>query len=438
MVKKKSMTPNIITKESGITLISLIVTIIIMLILAGVTISMVAGENGLIAKAREEREQYLNVQDKKQDEVNVLEERVESRQTNTEVANDAQPIKYQADLNGQKFETFDDALVALKSSTSSTNKITLMKDLNDTKTGMYQFTKSVTIDLNGHDLETSRYFLVYARKVTITGKGTIKTSDNMPFNLMGSSNPAATNGYTTLNIDKDVNLYMDREGWGYMITMAMTNYLNYKYGIVVNFNGTMSGSENTKLIGFFINGLYEDTKATINIQDNAVINAMYGVICSGDATFNFSGKINATRNGIEMRSGTLNITKGSIISTYPQTTVLANGSGSTTDGAAIAIAQHTTLKPIKVNISGGEFKAYTPFLEANPQNNAKEATDLIELNITGGKYQNLENSTAKSITSQDCENFIKGGTFDVSPDQNYLVEGYKIRNINGKYNVVSE
>ena len=438
MVEKKSVKPNIINKNNGITLISLIVTVVIMLILAGVTISMLSGEDGIIPKAREEREQYLNVQDKKQDEVNVLEERLESRQTNTEITDNIEQIKYQADLNGQKFETFDDALVALNSSTSLTNKITLIKDINDTETEMYQFTKNITIDLNGHDLTTSRSFLVYATKVTITGKGTIKTSNNMPFNIMGSSDAAATNGYTTLNIDKDVNLYMNREGWSYMVTMAMTEYLDYKYGIVVNFNGTMSGRENADLIGFFINGLYTNTKATINIQDNAVLNVTYGVISSGDATFNFSGKINAERTGIEMKSGTLNITKGSITSTYSQTTVVANGSERTIDGTAVAIAQHTTSNPIKVNISGGEFKAYTPFIEANPLNNTSEATDLIELSITGGKYKNLENSIAKSINSEDCEKFIKGGTFDVSPDQNYLVEGYKIRNINGKYNVVSE
>ena len=422
-------------KNSGITLVSLVVTIVVMILMAGITISMVSGENGLISKARKERDQYLNVQDKKQDEVNVLEERVESRQTNTEIT---EPIKYEADLNGQKFETFDDALVALKSSTKSNNKITLTKDLDDTKTGMYQFTKNVTIDLNGHDLNTDRYYLVYGRKVTFTGKGTIRCSDNMPFNLMGSNNAAATSGYTTLNIDKDVNLYMEKEGWAYMITMAMTNYKNYKHGIVVNFNGTMTGSENTKLIGFFINGVFEDTNAIINIQDNAVINAVYGAVSSGEAVFNFSGKINATENGIEMRAGTLNVTKGSITVTNPETTTTPNGSGTTTKGTAIVVAQHTTQKPIKVNISGGEFKAYTPFLEVNPQNNPKGAIDLIEINISGGKYQNLESSTANSIDSEDFEHFIKGGTFDVIPDQKYIVDGYKIRNINGKYSVVSE
>ena len=40
-------------KMSGITLIALVVTIVVLLILAGITISLVFSENGIIAKARE-------------------------------------------------------------------------------------------------------------------------------------------------------------------------------------------------------------------------------------------------------------------------------------------------------------------------------------------------------------------------------------------------
>ncbi len=38
-------------KESGITLIALVITIIVLLILAGVTIAMLTGENGLLSRA---------------------------------------------------------------------------------------------------------------------------------------------------------------------------------------------------------------------------------------------------------------------------------------------------------------------------------------------------------------------------------------------------
>ena len=40
------------TKEKGITLIALIVTIIVLIILAGVSINLILGKNGLIEKAK--------------------------------------------------------------------------------------------------------------------------------------------------------------------------------------------------------------------------------------------------------------------------------------------------------------------------------------------------------------------------------------------------
>ena len=45
-----------IKKISGITLIALVVTIVVLLILAGITISLVFSENGIIAKAKEAAE----------------------------------------------------------------------------------------------------------------------------------------------------------------------------------------------------------------------------------------------------------------------------------------------------------------------------------------------------------------------------------------------
>ena len=44
MIKRKD-------KKTGITLIALVITIVIMLLLAGVAIQMTMGENGLIAKS---------------------------------------------------------------------------------------------------------------------------------------------------------------------------------------------------------------------------------------------------------------------------------------------------------------------------------------------------------------------------------------------------
>lgn len=47
-------------KERGITLVALVVTIVVLLILAGVSISLVLGENGLISKSKKAKTEYEN------------------------------------------------------------------------------------------------------------------------------------------------------------------------------------------------------------------------------------------------------------------------------------------------------------------------------------------------------------------------------------------
>ena len=50
-------------KEKGITLVALVVTIIILLILAGVTITIALSDNGLFHKARESRNTWYDAEE---------------------------------------------------------------------------------------------------------------------------------------------------------------------------------------------------------------------------------------------------------------------------------------------------------------------------------------------------------------------------------------
>ena len=58
---KKNTNANVKTinkKERGITLIALIVTIVILLILSGVSIAILTGKNGVINQAKDAKEKY--------------------------------------------------------------------------------------------------------------------------------------------------------------------------------------------------------------------------------------------------------------------------------------------------------------------------------------------------------------------------------------------
>ena len=51
-------------KQKGITIIALVITIVVLLILAGVTINLVLGNNGIIIKAQEATEEYMIAKEK--------------------------------------------------------------------------------------------------------------------------------------------------------------------------------------------------------------------------------------------------------------------------------------------------------------------------------------------------------------------------------------
>ena len=60
-------------KEKGITMVALVVTIIILLILVGVTIAQVSGDNGLFERTRQAVDRYKNESEKEEIELGKLE-----------------------------------------------------------------------------------------------------------------------------------------------------------------------------------------------------------------------------------------------------------------------------------------------------------------------------------------------------------------------------
>lgn len=86
------------------------------------------------------------------------------------------------------------------------------------------------------------------------------------------------------------------------------------------------------------------------------------------------GEITGYSSAIEVRSGTLNVTGGTFETTATSYSCNPNGSGTTTVGAAIAIAQHKTNQPINATISGGTFTIPSTgnavkLSVSNPENN---------------------------------------------------------------------
>ena len=71
-INKNFARNNIKNNKNGITLIALVVTIIVLIILAGVSINLVLGDNGLITKARNARENFTKAAEEEQTSLDSL------------------------------------------------------------------------------------------------------------------------------------------------------------------------------------------------------------------------------------------------------------------------------------------------------------------------------------------------------------------------------
>ena len=75
---------NKLKNPKAITLIALVITIVVLIILAGITISMTIGNNGIITRAREARNLYINAQEEEQVRLNVLAEQLANGETGSD------------------------------------------------------------------------------------------------------------------------------------------------------------------------------------------------------------------------------------------------------------------------------------------------------------------------------------------------------------------
>ena len=64
-------------EEKGITLVSLVVTIIILIILAGISINVLVGQNGIITRAQQAKENMQIAQQKEEEQLNELYKQLE-------------------------------------------------------------------------------------------------------------------------------------------------------------------------------------------------------------------------------------------------------------------------------------------------------------------------------------------------------------------------
>lgn len=239
--------------------------------------------------------------------------------------------------------------------------------------------KSLTIDLNGHNISaTDRAVHVTKGTLTISGTGEISASCSNPDkSVIRVGSDESTDAGLVIASDVTVSTTTC-----YGITYFGTNQQN------VSVSGTVSAKNRPALSG---NG------NTTNGMTTVVINAGAQITSDEDAAIyhpekgllTITGGVIKGATGVEMRSGNLQMSGGELTATATSYSSTPNGDGTTTKGAALVVAQHTTLNDVKIDISGGTLKGYNGMSVTNVQGNQ---TKNIAVNVTGGTIEGTNNA----------------------------------------------
>ena len=326
-----------------------------------------------------------------------------------------------AKIDDTYYKTLADAVAAAKADEATT--ITLLKDVELPSYIYIKDKKNITLDLNGKNITRTGngVFYVGNAKLRVTGTGTIFENQRDGFApIIAKGSPDDVADYTTITIDENVTLKGDYAGI-FVDTDTAGKNSYHNYGLVINMKGSIDLTAidgGVSAYGVYVQGLNKITSGnvmqinldgvTINTGDEAIYAAGYAKWNVKNCTFN------AENAAIEVRAGDMTIDGGVYTAMASEFKCEANGNGSTTQGAALAIMQHTTKLPISVYVKNGVFHSAAAVAEKNIQKNDPEPN--IDLQIADGQFNGV-------VVADDVLNFITGGYFTTDPSA-YVASGY--------------
>lgn len=229
--------------------------------------------------------------------------------------------------------------------------------------------KKLTLDLNGYTITSGESWTGDDYLIGVKRDGDLTIQDKTGKGAIATEN---TSIYCAVKMTVKGE---DATGNDAVLTVNGGTLQGYYYGI--SGNGTRHGTKVT-INGGTITASIKDGTAIYQPQD-------------GELIIN-GGTIKSENTAIEIRSGSLTVTGGTIAGGKGEANVTGNGSGTTTSNTGIAIAQHSTKKPINVSITGGEISGGAAVYESNPQNN----TDFTDSPVSVSMENVTLNGAVKS------------------------------------------
>lgn len=308
---------------------------------------------------------------------------------------------YVAEVNGERYASLNEAVIVCGTTPST---ITLIGNEVMSAQVVIGDGQDITLNLNGKSLTAKPNWNFNSGLLAIHHGGTLT------INGEGEIFGVSPGGCVYCGIVLTVNKTDIDDSKPAKLIVNGGHIVGQCYGI----SGVGSqGRGNTECI---INGGLIEASSIITGEDNC---GYYQPQINGKTTFN-DGVIRG-RSAIEIRSGDFTM-NGGIAEAYgfANECMEKNGSGPTSKGAAVAIAQHTTKQPINVIINNGQLIAECPFIEGNPMGNDELSMASVKAEINGGSFRSV-GIGGRPFQAADLTEFIKGGEFlHYFTDKKYL------------------
>lgn len=341
-----------------------------------------------------------------------------------------------ATVGGVEYATLNEALAA------ATDGQTVKVLANTTMTTGRVDGISITLDLNGCTVEADNraFNVVGGGRLTLddtAGGGVLrvnKVGNTLSLGIVTGSKGSAVMKGGTLEVP-EYGIYTTNDDTGAYVSLQ-GGLIKAAYGICAIGNGTehsakveVSGGEvQAGIFGFGTNGSKGNGGVDFVMTGGAITStaedapALYLPAYYSTATI--TGGTITGGTGIEIRAGELTVSGDAQISGVGPLESNPNGSGSTSSGAGIAIAQHATKQPINVTVSGNAKVVGTVALhESNPQKNDSEAIEQVRIAVTGGTLETSAPDAARAVYSEDCTGFVAGGAFNTELPVAVLADG---------------
>lgn len=336
------------------------------------------------------------------------------------IANDDIPA---ITVNCTGYDNLADAIANANGEEIKINKsITIPKTLtlDNEKNVSINLVNNVTVTVNG-------YIMIKSGCLMIKGDGTIKEAKAYlaPIILKNDNEKKTASCF----IGNGITL------WGWAGLMYDGKSVNLDCTCLAHLIGNNDGSDDGA--GFYCNGNVKDGHfffggSTLNTTGHA----MY--IAGNINTIITNAELEGTTSGVEVRAGSLEIYHSKITSINTnEPSMTANGSGTTSDSVALAVAQHTTKKDITVSVTNTTLTGVGAFMEGNPQKNP-DCTN--QMNISLGEGTTLNGKVLTLDHENDCKNFIKeNARCSIEPDEMYIDKNCTTeQNFTGTFEIIKK